>query len=100
LSRPAGREQVCLSATRQNFGAHITPQIDIGCPAISDSSDPSVELNIRTNASICALFPAMFNSIASSVFSIELNSWKNALPEGYPEGWSRHEPDSALLRQF
>ena len=67
-----------LRATRQDFGEHVTPQIDIGSPAISDSSDPSVKLNIRKNASICALFPAMFNSIASCVFSIELNAWKNA----------------------
>jgi hypothetical protein len=68
-----------LLATRQNFGEHVTPQIDIGCPAISDSSEPSIELNIRTNASIWALLPAMFNSIASGVFSIELDAWTNAL---------------------
>ena len=33
----------------------------------------------------------------------ELNgepTFRGALPEGYPEDWSRHEPDSALLRQF
>jgi serine/threonine protein kinase/WD40 repeat protein len=33
----------------------------------------------------------------------ELNgepTFRGALPEGYPEDWSRHEPDSALLRQL
>ena len=38
----------------------------------------SGSLSASSERRVCALFPAMFKSVASSVFSTELNAWKYA----------------------